>query len=339
MGVDLGNLVPRQRARLQDFSGRVLAVDGFNTLYQFLSIIRQPDGTPLMDAQGNVTSHLAGLLYRTANLIEAGIRPAFVFDGPPHPLKRATLDTRARRKVVAEAAHREAVAAGDVARARTAATQTSRLTGPMIVQAKALLDGLGLPWVDAPGEGEAEASRLAQDGTAFGAVSQDFDSLLFGAPRLVRNLAVTGRRKLPGKRVFVDVEPEVIELDATLKALHITREQLVEAAILIGTDFNAGIHGVGPKRAVKLIQDHQGLKGALGHLGADIPNASEILDIFLRPQVAPATLSWKAPNRESVLHLLVDVHAFTRERVETALDRYSLLAETARQRSLDAFFG
>lgn len=339
MGVDLGDLVPKKSARLTDFRGRVFAVDAFNTLYQFLSIIRQPDGTPLMDSQGRATSHLAGLLYRTANLLEAGIKPAFVFDGAPHQLKKATLAQRAQRKVEAEAQRAEAVAAGDVERARTKATQTARLDSSMVAQAKRLLDALGLPWVQAPSEGEAQAAVMARGGRAWAAVSQDFDSLLFGAPRLVRNLAVTGRRKLPGKRVWVDVEPEVIDLEEALKALELTREQLVDVGLLVGTDFNPGVKGVGPKRAVKLMKDHGSLEKALAHVGGEIGEREEIRRIFLAPDALPdMELAWKAPDRDAVVAMLVGEHGFTKERVLTALDRYGALAEAGKQRSLDAFF-
>jgi flap endonuclease-1 len=323
---------------MEDFAGRALAIDAFNTLYQFLSIIRQPDGTPLMDPSGNITSHLAGLLYRTANMVEAGIRPVFVFDGPPHPLKRNTLQERSRRKVEAAVVQREAIASGDLDRAKSAASQTARLTSPMIGQAQKLLDALGLPWVEAPGEGEAQASAMARDGTAYAAVSQDFDSLLFGTPRLVRNLAVTGRRKLPGRRAFVDVEPETIDLADSLKSLKISREQLVDIGILVGTDFNAGIHGVGPKRALKLIQDHGTLERVFAHLGQRIEGADAVRELFLEPKVSSSTIEWKAPREAEVLDLLVVQHAFSEERVRTALARYAALTHAGRQRSLDTFF-
>lgn len=145
MGVDLSDVVPRETRRLQDFQGRTLAIDAANALYQFLSSIRQPDGTPLKDKRGRVTSHLSGLLYRTANLAEAGIRPVYVFDGKPPVLKRATLDDRRERKAKAETERQEAVAAGDTARAFSKAQQTSHLTREMVDESKALLSALGLP--------------------------------------------------------------------------------------------------------------------------------------------------------------------------------------------------
>src|SRR6266540_3976181 len=231
MGLNLADLVTSEPRTLEDFSGKILAIDAFNTLYQFLAIIRQPDGTPLMDRQGRVTSHLSGLIYRLSNFVAAGIKPSFVFDGEPPRLKARTLVARGEVKQRAEREWREAVEIGDLATARTKAMQTSRLTDEMVGQSKKLLDLLGLPWVQAPAEGEAQASAMARSGSAYAAASQDFDSLLFGSPRLVKNLAISGRRKLPRKDVYVDVQPEEIVLEATLVRLGITREQLVDVGI------------------------------------------------------------------------------------------------------------
>src|SRR5437879_10120724 len=189
MGINLSDVVVLEPRNLEDFSGKILAIDAFNTLYQFLAIIRQPNGTPLMDRQGRVTSHLSGLIYRLSNFVEAGIKPVFVFDGEPPRLKARTIRSRGEIKRRAEREWREAVEIGDLATARTKAMQTSRLTGEMIDQSKRLLELLGVPAVQAPGEGEAPASALARSGTGHAAASQDFDDRPFGSPRLVNNRA------------------------------------------------------------------------------------------------------------------------------------------------------
>jgi flap endonuclease-1 len=340
MGVDLSDVVPRTPRTLQDFQGKTIAIDAHNALYQFLSSIRQPDGTPLKDRQGHVTSHLSGLLYRTANLAEAGIRPVYVFDGKPPELKRATIEERIERKVKAEAELKQALEEGDEEKAFTKAQQTSHLSRDMVAESKALLDALGIPWVQAPGEGEAQAAHMAARGDVWAASSQDFDSLLFGAPRLVRNMAVTGKRKLPGKSVWVDVEPEIIELPAVLDALGLTREQLVDAGILVGTDFDPGVKGVGPKRAVKLIKDKGALIDVLTHLGADVPDADAIRDIFLKPDVTDEySVRFGQVSEAGVLNVLVKQHDFGEERVKATFPRYAKLHEAMKQRSLDAFFG
>lgn len=353
MGIDLGDVVVKRPVALSDYAGKRIAFDAWNILYQFLASIRQPDGTPLMDKQGRVTSHLAGILYRTGNLVEAGIQPVFVFDGPPHPLKADTLAGRAARKEQAQTAYDEALAAGDLETARTKAQQTSRLTVPMVEQAQALLRALGIPVLQAPGEGEAQASWMAQQGLVHAASSQDYDAVLFGAPRLVRHMATGGRRKLPGKQVWVDVEPEEIALDAFLASLHLTREQLVDAALLVGTDFHPGIRGIGAKKAVGLIRKEGSLESLLDRLAANPSSADSaveraiieqhaalaeretVRDIFLRPaHVEAGDLALRAADASAVRSLMVDQHGFSAERVDAALEKFGAGRKKAAQRTL-----
>ena len=338
MGINLADIVISEPRTLEDFSGRVLAIDAFNTLYQFLAIIRQPDGTPLMDHQGRVTSHLSGIIYRVSNFVAAGIKPAFVFDGEPPRLKARTIVARGEIKRRAEREWREAVEIGDLATARTKAMQTSRLTGEMVDQSKRLLDLLGIPWVQGPAEGEAQASAMAQTGVAYAAASQDFDSLLFGSPRLVKNLAISGRRKLPRKDVYVDVQPEEISLEATLANLGITSEQLVDMGLLIGTDFNEGVKGIGPKKALALIKKHGSLEPALEELGVEIESKDEVREIFLRPNVLPdVELRFRDPDADGVRRMLCDEHDFSPDRINAALEKFGTARSEQKQRSLDSW--
>ncbi len=338
MGINLSDIVTAESRTLEDFSGRVLAIDAFNTLYQFLAIIRQPDGTPLMDRRGRVTSHLSGIIYRLSNFVAAGIKPVLVFDGEPPRLKARTIEARGEVKRRAEREWREAVEIGDLATARTKAMQTSRLTDEMVDQSKRLLEFLGVPWVQAPAEGEAQASAMARAGTAFAAASQDFDALLFGSPRLVKNLAISGRRKLPRKDVFVDVQPEEISLEATLTNLGITREQLVDMGLLIGTDFNEGVRGIGPKKALALIKKHGWLDSALAELGVDIESKDEVREIFLKPRVIESVeVKFRDPDAAGVRHMLCDEHDFSRDRIDSALEKFGAARAELKQRSLDGW--
>ena len=244
MGVNLSGIVPVENLSLEDLSGKAVAIDAYNAIYQFLSTIRGPDGTPLKDASGRVTSHLAGLLYRNVNLLEAGIKPIYVFDGVPHELKSQTLAERSERRSKAQQEWEEAITEGDIERARCKATQSSRMTNEIAESSRILLTYLGIPIVQAPEEGEAQAAYMASTGQVWAASSQDFDSLLFGAPRLVRNLNITGRRKMPGSKVYRDISIELIELSKVLEANGLrSREQLIDLAILMGTDYNQGIRG------------------------------------------------------------------------------------------------
>ena len=339
MGVDFGDIVVRTTLTLQELEGRSIAIDGYNALYQFLTVIRQPDGTPLMDSQGRMTSHLSGVFYRTINLLEIGIKPVYVFDGRPPEIKEMEV---ARRKTLREEAVRkyeEALQRGDLKAARTYASQSARLREEMVDEVKILLNAMGVPWIQAPSEGEAQAAYLAIRGDVWASASQDYDSLLYGAPRLVRNLTISGRRKLPRAEKYVEIMPELVLLSEVLRRLELTREQLIDLAILIGTDYNPdGVKGIGPKRAYALIKKHGNLENLLKYLPEiQIPSLQAIREIFLKPTVTgDYVVEWRPIDRSRVLEILVEEHDFSRERIEKAIDRVEAsLRKTGRQVGLD----
>jgi flap endonuclease-1 len=336
MGIDLSGIIIAQNRKLEDFRGKVIAVDAFNTLYQFLSIIRQPDGTPLKDSRGRVTSHLAGMMYRNANLLEAGIRPVYVFDGKPHPLKARTVEERVRTRKKAKEEWEKALEAGDIERARTKAMASSRLTEEMVGGSKALLGKMGLPYVQAPGEGEAQASDMARKGSVWGTASQDYDSLLFGCPTLVRNLTVTGRRKVPRKQFYVEVVPEQIDLAFNLRELGVTQKQLVDIAILVGTDFNEGVRGIGPKKALGLVRTHGSLENVLREKKLELEDHEELRRIFLEPAVTEDfELDWREPDEGAVIDFLCGEYEFSRERIRSALDKVRQSKSSREQSTLE----
>jgi len=325
LGVNLRDLVPKVTVKLQDLSGKSIAIDAYNALYQFLAIIRQPDGTPLKDSSGRITSHLSGLLYRTSNLVELGIKPIYVFDGVPPTLKEAEIKRRMKVKEEALRKYEEALKRGKIEEARTYAQATSRLKDYMAEDSKRLLNLMGIPWVQAPSEGEAQAAHIVKRGDADYCASQDYDSLLFGAPRLVRNVTISGKRKLPGKNVYIEVVPEIVELEQVLKTCEITYEQLIDVGILIGTDFNPnGIKGLGPKTALKLIKEYGSLEDVIPHLkNAEFPvNPEKIREIFLHPRVTDNyKIEWKEPDVEGVIDFICKERDFSEDRVRKALER------------------
>lgn len=337
MGVDFGDMVERREISLKDLFGKAIAIDAYNTIYQFLSIIRQPDGTPLMNSRGEITSHLSGLLYRNTNLIEGGLKPIFVFDGVPSKLKTRTIQERSEVRSAAERLWAEAKKAGS-AEAFKFAQASSKIDAQIVDGAKMLLEFMGIPCIQAPSEGEAQAAFMAINRDAYAVGSQDYDAILVGAPVLIRNLTITGRRKLPGKNVYIDANPENVELNTLLSALEITREQLVDIAILIGTDYNPGIKGVGPKTALKLIKKHGAIEGALAELSADIENFDAIRDVFLYPDVtSDYEVEWREPDENGVESFLCDRHGFSEDRVRKALERL-VDASDREQRTLDQWF-
>ncbi len=340
MGVDLTDLVPGHETTLADLSGKVIAIDAFNTLYQFLSIIRQVDGTPLVDSRGEVTSHLSGIIYRVTNLVEQGIKPVFVFDGKPPLLKAETIKARAEVREAARQMYEAARAAGSAEAYKYAQASTS-INARIIKDSQELLGYMGVPFIVAPSEGEAQASYMVQKGAADYVGSQDYDSLLFGAPRMVRNVTITGRRKLPRRGVYVDVKPETIELQEALETLEISREQLIDMGILVGTDFNPGIYKVGPKTALKLVKKHpDDMPAIFDELGQAIENYEAIKDFFLHPPVTDDyTVRWGRPEPDKIKHFLCDEHNFSQDRVEKVVERLDrAVAETGKQKTLSAWF-
>jgi flap endonuclease-1 len=344
MGVSLRDLVAPVPLSLQELGGRIIAIDGYNALYQFLAIIRQPDGSLLMDSQGRVTSHLSGVFYRTANLIEAGIKPVYVFDGKPPELKSVEIKRRAEVKREAAKEYKAALERGDMVSARKVAQATSKLTREMVDQARRVLEAMGVPCVQAPSEGEAQAAFMNKKGDAWATVSQDYDALLFGAPRLVRNLTISGRRKLPGKPVYVDLEPEILRLEDVLKELKVSRYQLIDIGILLGTDFNPdGFKGIGPKKAYKMIQEYGTLRKALDDKKVEAGptlDIDAITDIFINPQTTGEYhLSWSQVDGAKLKEVLVEEFDFSVERIEAAIGRMEKTRkEQGRQSNLEKWF-
>jgi len=296
-------------------SGRTLAVDGYNAVYQFLATIRQRDGQLFTDTQGRVTSHLMGVFYRTTSLLGEGVLPVWVFDGKPPERKAGTIRQRVAAKERAEAQYQEALAAGDLETARRKAAQTSRLTRPMVEEIGTLLTTLGVPTVQAPSEGEAQAAVMAARGSVWAAASEDYDSLLFGAPRLVRGLAARNRGgAAPGA--------QIIDREELLSRLGISGDELILIGILVGTDFNEGATGYGPKKALKLVQQHLGFQATVERVGLDIAESEETAEIFRHPASVEVALPPFGPvDEEAVRRLLVDEHGFAEARIKSAIAR------------------
>lgn len=324
MGVDLKDIVSRREISLDQLSGKTIAIDAYNTLYQFLSIIRQQDGTPLMDRQGRITSHLSGLFYRNANLMEKEIKLAYVFDGEPPSLKEMEIKRRTKVKEEALIKYEEALKRGALEEAKRYAQVTAQLKDYMVQDATRLLDLMGIPWIQAPSEGEAQAAHMAAKGDVWAAASQDYDSLLFGAPRLVRNITISGKRKLPRREVYIEVVPEVVELNQVLSELSITRELLVDIGILIGTDYNLGVKGIGPKTALKLVKEHRRIEKISTTIEEAYHNVNldQIRLIFLKPTITDAyQLKWKPPNTSGIIDFLCYERDFSEDRVRVALEK------------------
>jgi flap endonuclease-1 len=285
-----------------------------------------------MDRKGRVTSHLSGILFRMTSFLEKGIKPVFVFDGKPTALKQATIDERRKLRDTAGEKWKEAVARGDDEEAYKQARSATRVDTTIVENSKELLRLMGIPVVQAPGEGEAQASYMVIKGDARYVVSQDYDNLLFGAPTLVRNLTVSGKRKIRGRQITVS--PERIVLAETLAGLKLTREQLIEIGILVGTDFNPGGDGVGAKTGLKIVQ-----KGGFeAKLKEKIPDFDPVpvIEMFLHPPVTDDySLATGHPDAEGIRKLLCDGYDFSEERVNKAMEGFTVKAG---QKTLESWF-
>ena len=340
MGLDLKSLLVRDKTKLESFTNKIVAIDAYNAIYQFLAIIRGPEGLHLTDTQGRVTSHITGLLYRNINFLSLGIKPVYVFDGKPPSLKSAEIEHRKQIKKDATVKYERAVSEGKMEDARKFAQQTTSMKDGMVEDSKHLLDLFGIPYIQAPSEGEATAALLTTTGHADVAASQDFDSILFGARKLVRNFTNSGRRKLPNRNTYIEIEPEIIDYKKNLEALGITREQLIDVGILIGTDFNPdGFERVGPKTAIKMIREHGKLEDV-----TQIQEQLEMIDynairkIFLEPEVATVNkIEFGEVRYDDIINYLSNERSFSRDRVNSSLNRLKKSLEKKSQ-TLEKWF-
>ncbi len=350
MAVELGSLVAevKEKIELDTLKNKTLAVDAYNTIYQFLSIIRQPNGMPLTDRDGRVTSHLSGLFYRNINLFEHGITPIYVFDGVPPILKQKTIEARMNRREEARKEWNKALAEGRIEEARTHAMASTRINKEIVQSSKDLLDYMGITYIQAPSEGEAQAARMAKEGAVYAAASQDYDLFLFGSDTVIRNLTISGRRKIPRKNVYVDITPERIVLQDLLKNLGINQIQLIWLGILIGTDFDEGIEGIGPKTALRIVKESKSLDDIVRYLDAkgksfDV-SPEEVEKIFIEPETVEIKkdelrekIKSARPDKESIIKFMCDEHGFSEERIGKFADTLIELKNRAGQKGIDSW--
>jgi len=332
--------------RLTTKLGKSLFGEGFNTLYQFLSSVRQPDGTPLMDSKKRITSHLSGLFYRNINLLSDGIKLVYVFDGKPPELKWKTHKLRGQGRDAAKEKYEEAKQDEDIEAMKRYSIQLTRLDEEMIQESKELLEAMGIAVVQAPSEGEAESAYLARvKQEVFASASQDYDSLLFGAPRLIQNLTLARRRKTFSG--WVEVKPEIIELEKVLNLLEINLDQLICLGILVGTDYNPkGIPGIGQKKALDIVRKYKQpvlIFESVGEKLVSLPEEDrfdwkDIFELFKKHEVVDFDIKFPKVDQEKIKEILVEKHDFSGERVEKQLEKLRELYEAKKQKNLGKWF-
>jgi flap endonuclease-1 len=340
MGLQIGEIVPRKAIEFSELKEKIIAVDASNVIYQFLSTIRQADGTPLMDKNKKITSHLSGLFYRNINLMQEGLKLVYVFDGKMPDLKFRTFEKREEVKEIARDKYEKALKEEDIEGMRKYSQQLARLTPEIKEESKELLEALGIPCLQSPSEAEAQASFLAKKGKAYATGSQDYDSLLFQTPILIQNLTLSRKRKTVSG--FIYISPEMIELDRVLNNLGINHEQLICLGILAGTDYNpGGIKGIGQKKALDIVRKYKypvKIFDSVANQMENMPEENrfdwqEIFELFKKPDVKDFEIKFPKINENKVRKILIS-RDFSEERVINALLRLVKETEARKQKTL-----
>lgn len=342
MGCNLRDLASPENIELDSLSGKRVGIDAFLTAFQFLTTIRdrspQGDGGPLKADNGKVVSHLMGFLNRTTTLLSKGIKPVFIFDGEAPDLKADEIAARRARREESERIHKEALEAGDFALAQKMAPRIMHYSQEMVDETKRLLDLLGVPWVVAKAEGEGQAAVMAAKGQLDVVATQDWDALLYGTPHLVRNLLSDGSKQ--HGRV---VRAQAIDLKQMLETHGLSREQLIDLAIMIGTDFHPGIKGIGPKTGIKLIKEHGSIEVICQVKDKEVPaRLDEIREIFHNHPAVEVADEDLVPGKidvKGLIQFLQVERQFSQRRMDNELDKLrdvGLIREGG-QRSLFSF--
>jgi len=345
MGLNIREIISRKEIEISDLKGKTICIDAFNTLYQFLSSIRQVDGTPLMDKKKRVTSHLSGIFYRNIALLEQGIKLIYVFDGVPPENKFRTFRKREEGRDTARERYEEAKSEEDLEAMKRYSSQLIRLNDEMIRESKELLEAMGIAVIQAPGEGEAQAAHMAKREGIFASASQDYDSLLFAAPKLIRNLTLAKKRKTISG--WVEVKPEIIELESVLNSLEINLDQLICLGILVGTDYNPkGIPRIGQKRALQIVKKFKQpvlIFESMEEQIMSLPEEDkfdwkEIFELFHKPNVSNTLFRFGKINEKKIRQILVNEHDFSDDRVQKQLERLREITEKSKQKNLERWF-
>ncbi|CAG8556086.1 11766_t:CDS:10, partial [Dentiscutata heterogama] len=322
---------------IKNYFGRKVAIDASMSIYQFLIAVRQ-DGQLLTSDSGETTSHLMGIFYRTIRMVESGIKPCYVFDGKPPTLKSGELAKRLERKKEANKKLEEAQEAGDMSNVDKYSRQTVKVTKEHNDECKKLLNLMGIPYVEAPCEAEAQCAALAKAGKVYAAASEDMDTLTFSTPVLLRHMTYSEAKKVPINE---------IHLNKILEGLQFSMDQFIDLCILLGCDYCESIKGVGPQRAVELIRKYKTLEGIINNIDTKkypIPEDwqyDEARELFRNPEILDPNdieIKWKDPDVNGIVEFLVREKGFSEDRVRKGVEKLSKNLKAATQGRLDSFF-
>jgi len=334
MGVKLQELVLREPINISELKGKIVAIDAPNIIFSLLNFSyknKQFDLSNLMtDRTQRAISHLYGLLFRINFYYSKRMFPLFCFDGRDSELKRMVTKDHLHDFRVVKEWYQDAIHNGNKELARKLALGKEFLWPNIIAESKQLLHALGVPYLESPASAESQCAYLVKAKIAHYAVSQDFDSLLFGCPALIQNLSKSLRRKVQGKWMYNKVSTLKVDLEANLKRLRLDPFQLVDLAMLLGTDYNSGVKHIGPKTALELIKTYHNLESIIAsqkkrydftHLTPE--NIQKIRKIFLNSDVLKILpdFYWDPPNRAKIIELMCEDHTLNTERVENNVQK------------------
>lgn len=322
---------------LKAYFGRKVAIDASMSIYQFLIAVRQ-DGSNLSNEAGETTSHLMGLFYRTIRLIEAGLKPLYVFDGAPPEMKGSELEKRAERREEAEAGLAKAKEAGDDAAVDKFSRRLVKVTKEHNSECQRLLNLMGVPFVLAPTEAEAQCAALVKAGKVWATGTEDMDALTFGSSVLLRNLTASEARKLPVKE---------FQLEPLLKGLEMSQAEFIDLCILLGCDYCGTIRGIGPKKALDLMKKHRSIEAILKHLDkSKYPPPEEwnfegARQLFAEPKVdlsEEAEFKWTEPDTEGLVSFMCTEKGFAEDRIRRGAEKLCKSRKGGTQGRIDSFF-
>lgn len=326
-----------KESEIKHYFGRKVAIDASMCLYQFLIAVRS-EGAQLTSVDGETTSHLMGIFYRTIRLIDNGIKPVYVFDGKPPEMKSGELSKRAERRQEAQKALDQATEAGDTAEMDKFNRRLVKVTKQHAADAKHLLTLMGVPYIEAPCEAEAQCAAMAKSGKVFAVATEDMDALTFGSSVLLRHMTFSEARKMPIQE---------FHLEKVLEGLKLSHEQFIDLCIMLGCDYCDSIKGIGPKRAIDLINQHKSLEKILDNIDTakySPPanwNYKEARELFLSPEIQdPDTidLKWSDPDEEGLVKYLCGDKQFNEERVRNGAKKIMKARSGTTQGRLDSFF-
>ncbi|XP_022743750.1 flap endonuclease 1 isoform X2 [Durio zibethinus] len=276
---------------------------------------------------------------RTIRLLEAGMKPVYVFDGQPPDLKKQELAKRYSKRADATEDLQQAMETGNQEDIEKFSKRTVKVTKQHNEDCKRLLRLMGVPVIEAPSEAEAQCAALCKSGKVYAVASEDMDSLTFGASRFLRHLMDPSSRKVPVME---------FEVAKVLEELNLTMDQFIDLCILSGCDYCDSIRGIGGQTALKLIRQHGSIEHILQNINRErysIPEDwpyEEARRLFKEPLVCTddkqLEMKWSAPDDEELITFLVNENGFNSDRVTKAIEKIKTAKNKSSQGRLESFF-